>query len=290
MAWPRGARVVVGLLAAGCAAQPEAGPAQRCAVEDHALTLPDGLAEASGAAWSRTHPGSFWSHNDSGGEPELFLVRGDGTGERLPVRGAVMRDWEDLAIAPCPHGDCLLVADIGDNGPDGPLTLYQLPEPPAGARWSTVAASYRAHFPDGRQRDAEAIFALPDGRIFLINKGNRHPIELYRWPTPLQADATLERVRQLAPRPEQPGDRVTGAAASPDGRYVAIRTYAMLAIYRTPELLAGGEPLARMDLAPLGEGLGEGVALDDSGRVVLVSESGGGRLPGSAALLSCDLP
>lgn len=290
-AW-RWARLGVPVLLGACGAAPQGEPDPVCRVVQRTLALPDGLGEASGAAWSRAHAGAFWSHNDSGGDPELYLVAVDGSSADLPVRGAAMRDWEDLALAPCEQGRCLLVGDIGNNGPDHPLTLYVVPEPPPGARWATVSTSHTAVFADGRQRDAEALFALPDGSVFLITKGNREPVELYRWPTPLSPrdTARLERVRELAPEPEQPGDRVTGASASPDGRFVAVRTYSTLALYRTADLLGSGDPFARVDLLPLGEGQGEGVALGDDGGVVLVSESGAGRLPGTGALLSCRLP
>ena len=55
-------------------------------------------------------------------------------------------------------------------------------------------------------------------------------------PTPLETHGkpTLELVRRLAPEPTQLGDRVTGASASPDGRYVVVRTYAGAFEWRGP--------------------------------------------------------
>jgi hypothetical protein len=266
--------------------------ADECRVVERSISLPEGLAEASGAAWSVTRPGAFWSHNDSGGDAELFLVGSNGRNEgRVRLRGARMDDWEDLAMAPCASGQCLYVADIGDNGrkKDEPINLLVLPEPAAGARTVEVA-TFSGGFPDGHGRDAEALFALPDGRIFMITKGNRDPIELYQWPTPLADGAALVRIRELEPEPEQTGDRVTGASASPDGRYVAVRSYARLSIFRTAELLDGRPAALTMDLTPLGEGQGEGVALANDGTVVLVSESGSRHVPGTAAMLRCTLP
>jgi hypothetical protein len=263
-----------------------------CRVVERSLSLPEGLGEPSGAVWSSTRPGTFWSHNDSGGDPELFQIGGSGGAVgRVRLAGVKMEDWEDIAAGPCPSGRCLFVADIGDNGrKNEPISLLVLPEP-TGATRAAQVQRHTAAFPDDRGRDAEAIFALPDGSIYLITKGNKEPVELYRWPTPLSGErAVLQRVRELAPEPEQTGDRVTGASASPNGRYVAVRTYGRLAIYRTAELLAGAEPAVAMDLSPLGEGQGEGVALGDDGSVVLVSESGSKHVPGTASILRCQLP
>jgi hypothetical protein len=144
----------------------------------------------------------------------------------------------------------------------------------------------------GKRTDIEAIALLPDGRIYLVSKGIHNEVELYRWPTPLRdgPPVTLERVRQLAPEAAALGDRVTGASASPDGRWVAVRTYAALAFYRTADLLGSGGPVSQLDLEPLGEPQGEGVSLADDGTVVLTSEGPGHHLPGTIAHLRCVLP
>jgi hypothetical protein len=267
----------------------------RCMVARRTVPLPEGLGEPSGVAWSRSRPGAFWSHNDSGGDAEVFLVLPTGASAgRVRVRGTEMRDWEDMAIARCPTGNCLYLGDVGDNGRSRrtPLSLVVVPEPRVGMRVSEPATVYRAEFPEGEAEDVEAMFVLPDGSVYLITKGNDDPVRLYRWPSPLseQGRARLQRVRELAPRPGQTGDRVTGASASPSGEWVAVRTYAQLSIFRTEALLNGGEPVARIDLMSLGEGQGEGVALADDGQVVLVSESGSRYLPGTAAMLRCGLP
>ena len=272
----------------------DAGDEPVCVIEQKQINLPDGVGESSGVTASRRTPGVFWTHNDSGGEADLFAATADGRGVgRVRVEGAKNEDWEDLADAPCDGGgSCLLIGDIGNNGgKKGPLVLYRVPEPAPGDEATAPAERFTARFP-GKRPDAEALVALPDGRIFLITKGTGNdPIDLYRWPTPLRADqeATLERVRELAPSPEQPGDRVTGASASPDGRWVAVRTYSSLAFYRIEDLLGAGEPATTMDLLPLEEGQGEGVYLGPGGMVLLTSENPNGHLPGTAARLTCPL-
>jgi hypothetical protein len=275
-----------------------------CQVVEKGLTLPDELKESSGITPSRAHPGVFWTHNDSGNTPDLYAVDIEARElGKVRVTGATNTDWEDIAAARCPagSGDCLYIADSGDNGggqDDGKgkgdrrhaVRLVVVPEPARGAR-TVQAREYMAFLP-GKRTDIEALAILPDGRIYLVSKGIRRDIELFRWPTPLAegAPVTLERVRELAPQAAQVGDRVTGASASPNGKWVAVRTYAALAFYRTADLLGSGRPFSQLDLEPLGETQGEAVTLADDGTVVLTSEGHGHHLPGTLARLRCVLP
>lgn len=292
----------VALAAALAACQPEAeraaaenggGTGAECRIVRRSVALDADVPETSGAAFDPRDPERFWTHNDSGHDPDLFLLDTDGQ-ERLRVRveGARNRDWEDLDVGPCPGGGtCLYVADVGDSGRGrrDPVDLYVVPLPALDATATAPAVRHRARFPGG-MRDTEAVFVLPDGSVYLINKGNKDPIELWRWPTPLEeGPVELERVRALAPRPSQTGDRVTGAGASPDGRWVAVRTYGRLALYRTAELLGDGGPAFTVDLVPLGEAQGEAVALGDDGTVLLTSEEGVQGLPPRATWLQCAL-
>jgi hypothetical protein len=62
-----------------------------------------GINESSGLAASRSNPGIYWTHNDSGDEP--FVYAFDATGESrgvFRVTGAQARDWEDMAVGPGP--------------------------------------------------------------------------------------------------------------------------------------------------------------------------------------------
>jgi hypothetical protein len=88
-------------------------------------------------------------------------------------------------------------------------------------------------YPDGPQ-DAEALFVLPDTTVYIISKGRNGPITVYRYPPPLRAGerVLLEPVQQLSPGLVQLPDLVTGAAATPDGRTIAVRTYTHLQLYR----------------------------------------------------------
>lgn len=261
---------------------------EQCRTLQQPTELPAEIRESSGVAVSRRHPGVFWTHNDSGNEPEIFAINSAGKLlAQVRVTGARNQDWEDIALGPCPAGQCLYIGDIGDSrGKGDDLVIYRVPEPNPRSRATAQAERFRVRFPDG-PRDAEALFVLPSGELYIISKERQ--AALYRYPLPLRArqTVTLERVRELDVGSD---DRVTGADATPDGKWVAVRTNSLLALYRTPELLRGsGSASFRMDLAPLGEIQGEGVAIGADGTVVLTSEGGSKRAPGTLARLACTL-
>ena len=265
-----------------------------CSVVEASNTLPDEVRETSGLAQSRRDPEVFWTHNDSGNEPDLFAIRlGADVVSRVRVQGATLEDWEDLEAGPCESGTCLYVGDIGDNDAEREsITVYEIPEPAAGAGQTAPARALRARFPDGA-RDAESLFVLPSGDIFIVTKGRQGAIALYRYASPHRPAeiVTLERVRELAPRPADENDRVTGATASPDGRWVGIRTYRTLLLYQAAELVGNGpaEPM-RVDLEPLGEVQGEALVLGDDGSVWLTSEAESRKTMPQWGQLRCALP
>jgi hypothetical protein len=263
--------------------------ARACRVVTKETPLPPPVGESSGLAASRKRPGVFWTHNDSGGDPAVYGVNlGGKRVASVMVKDAENEDWEDMAVGPCPGGgDCLYLADMGNSGNRRDISLYRVPEPEPGERETRDAQRFKARFPEGSP-DAEALFVLPDGAVYLVTKGSRGPVELYRWPLQDKGEARLEFLHRLAPRPEQLGDRVTGASASPDGQWVAIRTYSTLAFYRTPELLAGRGPSFTTDITMLGEAQGEAVSLGDDGTVVLTTEGGSQMFPGGMSRLSCN--
>ena len=273
-------------------AQPALAEGDACRITRRGVSLPPEVRESSGAALDPVAQGVFWTHGDSGAQPVLYAVAASGQlmgGVR--VTGGANRDWEDMAVGPCPGGQCVYMGDIGNNrGGQGEVSLFRAPMPVVADSVTRPAERFRARFPGGG-RDTEALFVTPQGEIYLVNKGQDDAVELWRWPTPLRpGPVDLVRVRTLAPEPEQPGDYVTGAAASRDGRWVALRTYSRLALYRTADLLGTGAPSFTMDLLSLGEPQGEAVAMASDGTVLLTSEAAERGLPGRATWLACELP
>lgn len=266
------APVLAAALASGCAKPP---PITACGVVASGVRMPGQLHETSGAAMSRRHAGAWWSMNDSGNDPELFAV--DSAGRmigRVGVRGATNRDWEDMAAGPCAGGadDCLYVADVGDNGAEREhVIVYRVPEPALADDSTAAAEVFRARYPEG-PRDAEAFFVLPDGGAYVVTKGRSEPVELYRMPLDSSGVAVMEWVRVLGPSPHEPADHVTGAGATPDGRWIGIRTYQGLELWRREDLFGAGRPAISTSLRALKEEQGEAVALGPGGRVLLTTE------------------
>jgi hypothetical protein len=261
-------------------------------------TLPPALAETSGLAVSRTQPGVFWTHNDSGDGPNLYAI--DMSGRLLAtfqLAGAAARDWEDMSsgscvgdLAPVDAANCLYLADIGDNdGVRSSVAVYVAAEPmvsrdDASAR-TIPSRSFRFRYPNGPD-DAEALAVLPDGDVVIVSKGRSGAIAFFR----LRRDAIVRAVDSgevlvaedagdTGIRPEaRIGRNATSAAVSPDGSTLAVRTYYEVYFFRVVK--AGDAVSWRPTGNPcfLGDAESQGEAIDylDADTLLLTSERGRG--------------
>jgi len=248
------------------------------------------VREASGLAPSRVTADVLWSHNDSG-EPVLYAIGLDGRPRgRVRVTGAAVDDWEAIATAPCPAGSCVYIADIGDNNAQRQrITIYRTTEPAPSDTATKPVEALHATYPDGPQ-DAESLFATPEGGLFIVTKGESGPVKLYRLPTPVSGGAPLrlQQVVSLTTTTAQKTSRVTDAAISPDGQWVAFRTGDALLFYRASELMSGKpRPPIAFDVRQLKEPQGEGLAWARDNTLYLAGE---GSQRGTLARISCNLP
>ena len=84
-------------------------------------------------------------------------------------------------------------------------------------------------------------------------------------------------------------ERITDGNVSSDGQWITLRTRRQLTFHRASDLLAGDwKEARRIDLQPLGEAQGEGVAID-GGTIYLTGEGGGKARPGSFVRFNCAL-
>lgn len=253
------------------------------------------LDEASGLAQSRSNPFYLWSHNDSGGDPTLYLVSVDGADSgRYELSGAQNIDWEDMAIGPGPDEgvNYLFAADIGDNRAiRSGLTIYRVPEPdvsvrvaPGGGQIDLPAVSTLSNvesidfvYEDGA-RDAEALFVDPATKdIYIISK--REPsVILYRLPFPQSTtqENTAERVMVL------PYTFITAADISPSGNELLVKNYENVYLWQRTGNQSIQEMLATkpLRLNYRAEPQGEAIAwsVDETGYFT-VSESDGEPVP-----------
>jgi hypothetical protein len=279
-------RILLGLISAfitsvAISAQNHSSAAS-CSAVGRSQFLP-AVAEASGIAAAA---GALWTHNDSDA-PILFRVDANGRVTPVTVAGAEVRDWEDVASAWCPTttkgvtGEtCLYIADIGDNrGSRQSITIYQVPVPAPGMASTKTAEAYHATYPD-HPHDAEALLFAKTG-TFIITK--EVPARVYQFGTSLKPGETsrLTFVRALNEKV-----RITGAAASPDGRWVALRSNTTLLLYKVDDFLKGANPV-RVDLQGFKEPQGEGVAFGRGGELYLVSEGGSSSAAGILTRVHC---
>jgi hypothetical protein len=259
-----------------------ANPAGPCRVEGERATVAE-TPELSGIAASRNIPGRLWVHNDSG-EPVLVAIDVRGrVQQRVRVAGASVRDWEDLAVAACGSQSCIYIADIGDNRASRPdVVIYRVPEPAAADTVTAPAEAIRAVYPDG-PHNAEAFFVTPSGEMFVVTKEKAAAV--YRIPAAENgAPARMQKIKTLTGFAE----KITGAASTPDGRRVALRTHTQLAVFTAADLVSPRQTNPTIvDLSGLGERQGEGVAFGEGGTVFLVGEGGGGRRAGTLSRLAC---
>jgi hypothetical protein len=261
--------------------------AQPCTAAARLVNVPQ-LSEASGLAMSRRVPGRLWTHNDSG-QPVLFSLdsRGAVTGQ-LRVAGAKVEDWEAVAVGPCSTGSCIYIGDIGDNEANRPgITVYRVPEPDAATGTAAGADVLQATYPDG-PHDAETLL-VAGGRLYIVTKGETGQVGLYRFPAELQSGTTmkLERVGEPSLAADE-DSRITDGSVTADDQWIALRSKSALTFYRASDLLAGQwRAASTVDLKPLREPQGEGLALGAENTVFLAGEGGGKGQPGTFARFMC---
>jgi hypothetical protein len=196
------------------------------------------IKESSGLVASRTMPGVYWTHNDSGDGPFLYAIDSSGESRGVwRVIGATAIDWEDIAAGPGPQANqsYLYVGDIGDNNSvRSEIIVYRIPEPKSSDAKSTKARplatepaeAIRFRYPDGKH-DAETLIVHPlSGDLYVVNKVAFANAVVYKASAPMSPNktTTLARVVELK-LPGLFGGIVTGGDISPDGQRVALCDY-----------------------------------------------------------------
>ncbi|MEO5681547.1 MAG: hypothetical protein ABIQ88_02840 [Chitinophagaceae bacterium] len=234
------------------------------------------VSEASGIADSKINTGYLWVQEDSGNPPQLYLLNHAATTvKKIYIKGAVNRDWEDIALASGPDAakKYLYIAEIGDNDAiHTSSSFYRLEEPAAATDTVRAYDIINFTYADG-PRDAEA-FLVDDltKDIYIISKREAQS-RVYRISYPYSTTVmnTAVFVQTL------PYNAVVSAAAGNDGKSIIIKTYQALYYYSR----IAGETMAQTlqkefknlgyQLEPQGESVG--FALDNSGFYTL-SEKG----------------
>jgi hypothetical protein len=212
----------------------------------------DRLDEISGVTESRSSPGVFFVHNDSGDSPRFFAL--DRSGHLLAELQleTVPRlvDTEDIAIGPGPGGrQFVYLGDTGNNVASGGIGIprrkaivYRIPEPrlELSARQLKVvlkeAFPIAFTFPNGA-RDIEAFVVDPlSGELTMISKqaDGRSQLLTASAATLAAGGGELEPAGELrfghAPLPGSP--LPTSASISRDGSAILVRSYSSVFLFR----------------------------------------------------------
>lgn len=230
--------LALGLVIASCKLSvPSVYEAQFVTEPTSASVPPGQIDEASGMVDSRTQPGNIWIEQDSGSPAELALLGYDGKVKgKISIPNSTNRDWEDLASGPGPKAgiNYLYIGDIGDNNSQYSVCqIYRLPEPASLQATVTGVERINFRYPDG-PRDAEAMFVDPTTKdIYIISK-REDKVHLYSLPYPQNVNE-ITVATAFGELPTFGGglaNYVTGAAISPDGQEILVRTYTQLHYYK----------------------------------------------------------
>ena len=283
------------------------------------------LVENSAAAMSTTQPGVLFTINDSGNDPVLFALDTSGAdrGEWL-VAGATNVDWEAASVGPCggatagtrsagpvarstreTRSSCVYIGDVGDNGEvRRQVTIYRVREPASngGKRWrdTVVAEALPFRYADG-PHDVEAMYVAPNGSITLITKrprenvaGRLRPALVFTLPAVAWMSEGVVVADLTDSLPIVPGSApmrtITDAALSPDGRYLAVRTYSQVYVFAADS--ATGRPRTSIppavcSIAGVEDQPGEGVTWTGMGNRLLLTAEG---RRSDLSIVSCPLP
>ncbi|MGV3623051.1 MAG: hypothetical protein ACO1OB_19685 [Archangium sp.] len=276
----------IALLVAGCSSNPietpvdagttivDAGATCGCRIwnmPSDAGRIDSELDELSGLVASRARPGVLYAHNDSGDSPRFFALEGGSIVQTFTLADATARDWEDIALGPCPSGTCVYLGDIGDNNfVRTDCAIYRVPEP-SDETTSVTWERFPYAFPNDEKHNAETIFMnAQTGVLYLVTKENTGVSAVYRFPLPFDATKTaqLEFVTQLT-IPASGDSRLTGGDVNVCGDGVLLRMYNRLVEYRLPEGAATFEDIFQVNPVSVpvaDEQQGEAVAYGADGR------------------------
>lgn len=176
---------------------------------------------AVGAGYAVVNDGS-----DFADRRRIFLLNSACRVTRTVTYPSRPRDTEDLGRA---ADGTLWAADIGDNGRSRTtIALWKL------APRAKSPVLYRLSYPDGAH-DSEALLVARDGSPIIVTKSGgtaglyvpaRTPRRGATTPLRLAGQVTVPLTGTSNPFSFLGRAVVTGAATSPDGRHVALRTYA----------------------------------------------------------------
>lgn len=275
------AAVAIGVILVMVPSPAAAEGQKRCTVTD------DRLRELSGLVATETGYIVINDSTDVESRRRVFFLDADCEIVGDPVRYSVggPLDTEDLALSP--DGKTLWVADTGDNVTSSNrrerVAVWSMPV--SGDERLTL---HRLTYPDNEPRDAEALVIDDDGVPVIITKDASGTAEIFTVDGELPSGDTEPGKMKKLGEVELPTTEtenalgaigrtaITGAARSPDGTRVVLRTYADAFEYDVADgdlvtALTTTEPR----VTPLADPFGEAITYTPDGKTFLtVSDAG----------------
>lgn len=239
--------------------------AQTAAPEILGHLTTDKIREASGIASSIPLKGFYWTHNDSGNKPEVYLLNSKGVlVSTIKLDGVSNRDWEDIAegIGPVKGKSYVYVGDIGDNAAIRKhIRIYRFPEPEKipGEQATITPDVLTLKFPNG-PRDAESLMIDPISKqIYIVSKREKE-VSLYKTKQLFFKDGdkvVLEKLIKL------PYSWVTSGDISKDGHHIVIKTLTTIYYWHRNSNESVEDAMAKpaKELAYVVEKQGEGITI-----------------------------
>jgi hypothetical protein len=193
--------------------------------------LPESIMETSGIETHRD--GHLWTFNDSGGEPEIYLVSTSGTLMRtIYIEGAWNRDWEDITRDD--KGN-IYIGNIGNNSNSNKdLCIFKIPDPDTIDVDTVKAEIIRFSFEDqtmfppedeGKYFDCETLMWF-NNNLYLITKNRTSPFDglafLYSLPDQPGLHTAKKTGAFNSGSKDRYGSWITGGDISSDGRQMVI--------------------------------------------------------------------
>ncbi len=248
--------------------------------------------ESSGIVASRTTPGLYWTHNDSGDGPFIYAFDIRGTRRGVwRVTGAEAHDWESISAGPGSERDknYLYIGDIGDNDERrSHIEVYRVVEPTISETDASATKSrpqltqpaemIRLRYPDGKY-DAEALLVHPrTGDLYIVTKQPFANPRVYKATAPLQLtkQTTLEFVAELSV-PDLLGGMITDGDISPNGCRVALCDYLQGYELVLPDCQSAFDTIWKQYLNPIALGArpqGEAIGYRLDGKALLATSEG----------------
>ncbi|TWJ23352.1 hypothetical protein [Micromonospora endolithica] len=254
---------------------------KRCTVTD------DRLREVSGLVATKSGYIVVNDGTDDESRKRVFFLDTKCKIAKDPVRytGSGPFDTEDLALSP--NGRTLWIADTGDNVTSKTrrerVAVWSMP-----VSGSKQPVLHRLSYPEGKPRDAEALLINGDGKPLVITKVTTGKAEIFTPAGALRNGDTepvpMKKVGEVTLPKTDTENRlgalgrtaVTGAARSPDGSRVVLRTYADAFEYDVTDgdvvaALAKGTPR----VTALADPFGEAISYTPDGKTFVTISDGG---------------